>query len=401
MPPTRITDPALTGTVGGGIPEDGDLRPPMVILPAHRHVQVLPMVEEARRFGWRVVDLELTDGVIPRGCRLVGAIAGLPLDHPAVADLLRLDCPLVRIGNLPHPLDDRFPAVLLDYDAAGRLAAEHFAERSFRELAFVGHDPWSDARTLYDAFSRRAQALGCTCHLLRLTPARPEARSERFIRRSQRIIEWLRGLPKPVGLLAYNDRMAARFCAMCDAGGLPVPEAVAIIGVGNDVARCETASVPLSAVDTGAGRAHREAMRLLHRLTRGERVTGAAVIPPGGVVERHSTNVLAVPDPLVAHALRFIWDTLAAPLSVDLLARRAGVSRRTLERRFHACLGRGVKQEVDRKRLETACALLRSTDLSVAEVADRTGYGSAGALYRAFRIAMGTTPRRYRCRKTQ
>ncbi|MBT3296050.1 MAG: hypothetical protein HN919_05185 [Verrucomicrobia bacterium] len=58
------------------------------------------------------------------------------------------------------------------------------------------------------------------------------------------------------------------------------------------------------------------------------------MIPPRGVVARRSTDVLAVADPAVARAMRFMWDHLDQNLSVEDVAMQASVSRRKLERIF-------------------------------------------------------------------
>jgi hypothetical protein len=84
-----------------------------------------------------------------------------------------------------------------------------------------------------------------------------------------------------------------------------------------------------------------EAALMLDRMMRGgaprKRPT---VFAPINVVERQSTDLLAVADREVAAALQFIRMNVADGLGVDDVAREVGLSRRVLERRFRRLLQR-------------------------------------------------------------
>lgn len=355
------------------------------------------IVAQLRELGWRALDLGLTQGVVPRDCRPVGALVAKPVDQPWAAPAVDLGCPVVRLGMLPHAADDRVPAVLFDVGATGRLAAEHFAERRFRHIAFVGHDPWSRGEACFRAFEQRGSELGCAVHLLRLVSPVEEEGVERYANRRKAIADWISRVPKPLGLFLLGGRLAAGLSILCDDLRLAVPEQVAILGFGNDPVLCETAPVALSSVDPGFANRGREAVQLLRRLIAGEDVGQRRVlVPPVGVVERHSTHVRAVEDPVVAGALRVMWDNLEVDLSVDDIAAEMDVSRRSLERAFRRHLGRGVNAELRRKRLERVSELLISTELPVAEIGRRVGMPSKAHLHRLFRAAYRVTPGEYR-----
>jgi LacI family transcriptional regulator len=348
------------------------------------------------------VDLRFYRGALPGDLTPSGALVGcLPTD-PLARRLQELRCPSVRVGHLPHPDDHLFPAVLPDLTASGRLAAEHFAERGFRNVAYVGHDPWSDAHAFYEGFQARALELGCKSHLLRIKSAeisslrKPAAKYERTARQ---VGDWLGGLPNPVGVLGYSDAMAAAICAMCSSVGLTVPEDIAVLGLGNDRLDCELAPVELSSIDTAQDEAGRQAVLLLQRLMDGESAPREPImVPPNGVVERYSTDVLAVRDPMVGRAMRFMWDHLDLDLSVDRVAEEVAVPRRQLERAFRRNLDRGVNAELLRKRLERCRELLRTTNVSITDLAPTIGFRSKDYLHAVFRRTFGMTPRQYRLR---
>ncbi|MFG2015184.1 helix-turn-helix domain-containing protein [Actinomadura geliboluensis] len=92
------------------------------------------------------------------------------------------------------------------------------------------------------------------------------------------------------------------------------------------------------------------------------------------------------------------WATqnLHEPLTVDALAAQAGVSPRTLARRFTDQLGTPPGQWLLSQRIAAAQHLLESTDLPVETVAQRTGLSSATNLRRRFQRALATTPGTYR-----
>ena len=106
--------------------------------------------------------------------------------------------------------------------------------------------------------------------------------------------------------------------------------------------------------------------------------------------------MLAVSDPMVARALRFIWEHIHTDPSVDQVADALGIQRRALERGFRSALGCGVKAEIMRRRLQVYCRLLRSSHEPIADLSARMGYRSLESMHRQFRKSMGTTPDAYR-----
>jgi AraC-like DNA-binding protein len=99
-------------------------------------------------------------------------------------------------------------------------------------------------------------------------------------------------------------------------------------------------------------------------------------------------------DPRAATAAAMIEAAPAAADSVTALARRAGASRRTLERLFRAETGLSVGQWRERARLLAALPLLAQGE-PVAAVAHRVGYATASAFGTMFRRTLGVSPTRY------
>lgn len=87
---------------------------------------------------------------------------------------------------------------------------------------------------------------------------------------------------------------------------------------------------------------------------------------------------------------------LHQPLTVDQLAQRAGMSRRTLIRRFNTETGQPPMRWLLEARLSHARELLESTDLTVEGVARRCGLGTSANFRTLFKEHVGVPPRVYR-----
>jgi len=87
---------------------------------------------------------------------------------------------------------------------------------------------------------------------------------------------------------------------------------------------------------------------------------------------------------------------LRAPLDVPRLARKAGMSARSLHRRCLQDLDITPAKLVERLRVEQARTLLATTGLGTKTIATRCGFGGPPRMARAFERALGVAPRDYR-----
>jgi len=287
------------------------------------------------------------------------------------------------------------PWVETDDRSIAQLAISHFLDRGFRNLAFCG-DPsfrWSTWRQ--DHFVALAQAARCECNVF-ASIAR-DAHEYSWDSERRRMSQWLRALPKPVGIMACYDIKAQQLLDVCRELRISVPEQVAVIGVDNDPLVCELSDPPLSSVIPNTARAGYEAAELLDRAMAGETVsTDPVLLEPLAVAARQSTDVLAIEDAEIASALRMIRQRATENLRVSDLLRHIPISRRMLEHRFEKLLGRTPHQEILRVRIERVKELLLQTDCSLDEIAARTGFPHTEYLSVAFKRETGITPRAFR-----
>ncbi len=106
----------------------------------------------------------------------------------------------------------------------------------------------------------------------------------------------------------------------------------------------------------------------------------------------------AHPDEAVWIAQDWMLAHLGEPLQIPELAARCGLSARSLNRRFRAALATTPLAFLQQARIAAARELLRSSNLAIADIAARCGYGNASHFSRAFSAHTGTAPQSYRRR---
>ncbi len=321
-----------------------------------------------------------------------GILARIETEEMANA-ISKRKIPTVDVSAARHV--PNIPWVETDDRRIAQLAVDHLQERGFKQLAFVG-DPrfkWSQWREQH--FKAFATQTGCRYHSYRSTVKIPSRNSP--VKEKQSLEKWLDQLPKPIGIMACYDIKAREALDACRELDIAVPEQVAVIGADNDELLCNLSDPPLTSVIPNSKKAGYEAARLLDRMMSGEKVANDAVlIEHIGIETRQSTDTLAIDDPDVARALRFIRENATSGINVADLLREIPLSRRVLESRFQRRLGRTPHQEIVRQKISKVKQLLTETDLSLIDIAGRTGFDHPEYLSVAFKNNTGKTPRRYR-----
>jgi AraC-like DNA-binding protein len=121
---------------------------------------------------------------------------------------------------------------------------------------------------------------------------------------------------------------------------------------------------------------------------------GAMAVHDGAFGDNSPANV-EHPVP-IRRVEAHIEQDLAADLSVDRLARVAGLSRAHFVRLFSRSLGTPPSAYVWQRRMGQAERLLLATDASIETIARTCGFADANYFAKAFRRANGTTPTEFR-----
>lgn len=313
-----------------------------------------------------------------------------------VKNCAQLGIPLVDLNDSP-PFPG-VPKLRPNNTAIGHLGAEHFLERGFRHFGYCGfaNEGWSCERR--DGFVEALRLAGHACDVFDveypgvITP-------DWNATQTKLLAHWLRHLPRPSAIMACVDVRAFQVIAAAEHAGLHVPEELALLGVNNDVMRCELSHPSLSSVALNAHQSGYQAAEVLDRMLRGERVTDLDIrVDPIGVVTRLSTDILAVGDRNVTAALSFIREHACRGVSVDEVVAHASASRSQLEKKFRRFIGRSPQAEIRRVQLARVKELLSESDLPLKSIAGLTGFEHIEYLSVVFKRMTGESPGQYRKR---
>ncbi|HEX3627874.1 MAG TPA: DNA-binding transcriptional regulator [Verrucomicrobiae bacterium] len=321
-------------------------------------------------------------------------------DPKMAAALRRTGLPVVDVlGNARFPGISAFGT---DARAVAKLAADFFLKAGFQHFAFCGYP-----RIL---FSERRRAEYCAYlaekkkKVLVFAPPLPkgahshiQAIERHGLSMEKSIAAWLANQPRPLALFACNDVFAQQVLNACRERGIKVPEEVAVMGVDNDDVLCNLCQPPLTSIEPNAEELGFQAAALLDHAMRGKPLPEKLrLIPPIRIVERASTDIVAIEDAVTVQAVRYIRDHVGNGIAVKDVLAHVNRSRTDVEQRFRRWLGCSIHSEMLRLRLERVQGLLRLTDLNLNQVAHRAGFATAAHVCRLFQRYFRQTPMEYR-----
>ncbi|ADE54441.1 substrate-binding domain-containing protein [Coraliomargarita akajimensis] len=306
-------------------------------------------------------------------------------------------------------LDLNFPTVIADTDfsypgvvsidvddwAVGAEAAQAFVQAGYRSVACLGNGtPYSDQRI--EGFCRE---IGHSVPVHTEQGFTETRYSEHFNAPTPELRTWLEGLPKPVGIFAVHDPLGRFLCGTCQQLGWKVPEQVAVIGANNDDLVCGLSYPMLSSVAIPWEKIGELVGESMHSLLAGEVTSPEPVLlPPGGVVLRHSANHLAVEDPTLRRAMSYLSERLQDPISVGGMCADLRVARRGLERKFQEFYRCTPWEMLCQMRVNQAKHLLAETNHPVSMISDLCGFNDPERMAVVFKRLTGEPPSQFRKR---
>ncbi|MFH9011014.1 helix-turn-helix domain-containing protein [Streptomyces sp. NPDC017943] len=140
-------------------------------------------------------------------------------------------------------------------------------------------------------------------------------------------------------------------------------------------------------------------VRLDHGAAVANTLARRLVVPPhrdGGQAQFVTTPVPEPGSHPLSEVLPWALQRLDRPITVEDMARRAGMSARNLGRHFRSVTGTTPLRWLLTQRIRRAQELLETTDRTVDAVATATGMGTATTLRRHFHRTVGVPPDAYR-----
>lgn len=320
------------------------------------------------------------------------------ITHRELAEqILRLGVPAVdvswfRLGS------GRIPRCTCDEQAVAGLAVKYFTDLGFRQFAYCGSSIRPhDVDRLGESFVEQLNRKGFQCRTF--VPRRDSVSVMPPAEELERMIEWLRMMPRPVALLAFDSLQARRVTEACALGGIDVPHEVAVLGGEHDRLSCTISKPQLSSIDHAPKIVGYRAAELLASLIRGETPPAEPVyIPVTRVIACQSTDTVAIADDLLASAVRYIKEHCHQRISIGDILAAVPMSRRAMEKGFRQHLGRSPAEEIRRVRVERAVQLLCDTSWAMPRIARTVGFDRPELLTRAFRRELSITPSEFRRR---
>jgi len=310
-------------------------------------------------------------------------------------DVARIGLPTVCLGEV---LDSGFPTVRADDAAVGRLGAQHLKRLGLRHLGYVGLADVGCSSLREASFCETARRAGRPVAMQRIPGRGEHLVLENSVR--EEVCEWLKGLEKPCGVMAYDDLLAVRLTELCREVGLRIPSDVSVLGVGNDPVLCELSEPPLSSIENDLVGIGYGGARLLDSLMGGNGGEGRLMmVEPLRVVARASTDAAVCVDVQVGRALKFIGSCACEGIGVADVIRAAGGSRRQFGQTFRRLVGCGPKEAILRAQFKKVQEMLRTTDQKLSNIADECGFEHVEHMAAAFKRRFGVTPGEYRSKQ--
>jgi len=184
------------------------------------------------------------------------------IEDQETADLvLKTGIPAVDVSGAISDLGLKFVGV--DNRPLAKLVFEHLFDCGLRQFAYCGtlrgENSHRDLRC--DFFMELVREAGYECDSLLRDWA--GGRSTRWEQEQMQVAQWLRKLPKPIGLMTCDDEIGHQVLDACRRAEILVPDQVAVIGVNNDPTICNLSTPPLTSIDVNPIQIGYEAARLL------------------------------------------------------------------------------------------------------------------------------------------
>jgi transcriptional regulator GlxA family with amidase domain len=143
-----------------------------------------------------------------------------------------------------------------------------------------------------------------------------------------------------------------------------------------------------------------ELLSWMHRDLRVHRPKGDCLALLETVIRELRWLIARPQDAWLEHVRKNLQTRFADPLSLDDVARHAGMSRFAFVRKFKRLCGRTPMGELRQIRLHEARNLILSSDLPLKTIAAKVGIGYEYQLSKLFRRHFGISPRDIRSRKS-
>ncbi len=294
-----------------------------------------------------------------------------------------------------------FPSVLNDGHVLGRMAAEHLINCGAESIHYIkfrrGQDGYRGQRTRGITLACEERGIPYTITLL------PQQRNRDLFQKLHMQLgvctEWLKEQSLPLALIAHSPLVGYVLADSIRQFGLTLGRDVALIQLTDPRESLRFCDTTVSYIAHDWRTVGYRAMELLvNWVEKGQQPPPVTWVPPLPPVLTPSSDSSHQSD-MLTRFRSFLLHSDDYGLQVGDVASALGVSDSTLLRELKSATGLSVKDHLVQRQLREAKRLLRSTPLSVEEIARRCGYRVVHSLNAAFRKHEGIPPGEWRRRE--
>lgn len=306
---------------------------------------------------------------------------------------LALKAGLYLIGEDFKERFTNIPNITGGYHEAGKMGAEYFLKKGFKNFAFYGYTNIVWSRERFEGYENFLEERGLS--VFNFDQVQLPGKDIWYYQLPE-LSKWLKSLPKPIAIMACDDDKAQHLAEACKQAAIPVPEEVAILGVDNDEMTCNLSDPPLSSINLNSERAGYEAARLIDTMIEQKiRNPYNIYVKPTHIITRQSTDIFSAHDQHIVKSLKFIHQHLDDTINVSQVLKEVPLCRRSFEMRFKETTGTSVYQYINKLKIQMFSERLLNTDKSVSEIALDMGFVKSNNIARLFKQVKGCTPTQY------
>lgn len=325
-----------------------------------------------------------------------GIIATFPISDEAIDLLAASDLPTVLVNIEDKRLLNRngkTSFIKNDNAAIGKKAANLFLTNG-QYASFVCFSN-SDSRWSYERSKGFEDALKENkkdCLKITIDTISGEAREK-----SKTLQDILVKTPKPSAIYATSDECAIKILKEANTKKIKIPYDIGLLGTDNDEFLVSHSNPPISSIVPGHTKMGLRAAQELKKLVDGDLAPEKPIyISPVNIIERMSTKPIMPGNILVKHIKAYIKANYNKRLRVSDIASHLGISKRLAELRFKQTEGISIHKAIEELRVREAKKLLQKSELSITEIAKRTGFLSQNRLAHFFKQHFSMSPTQWR-----
>lgn len=286
-----------------------------------------------------------------------------------------------------------FSNIIGGYIDTGIMAAKFFIQRRYKNFAFYGKRGflWSFERA--EGFRKEIEKINGNYYYFE-----GDGLNElEWLRDHIQLENWLISLPKPIAIFACDDSFAIQISEICKLNNINIPKDIALLGVDNDKLICNLSDPPISSIKLDAKKGGFQLGEKIHNsLNKQHNFSFNICINPLEIELRKSTENYNIKDKHILEVIKYLQKNLTSPIRIEALTSLVPLSRRGLEVKFKKEMGISIYQFILDLRVELFTTLLITTNLSISEITEQSGFNDYSSVYRLFKKIRGCSPIEYR-----